>query len=35
LKVAAEELAHRLGLTSVSLRTHPRSLLLSDTALAS
>jgi 3',5'-cyclic AMP phosphodiesterase CpdA len=34
LKVAAEELAHRLGLTSVSLRTHPRTLLLSDTALA-
>ncbi|HWZ64624.1 MAG TPA: metallophosphoesterase [Steroidobacteraceae bacterium] len=34
LKVAPEELAHRLGLTSVALRKHPRSLLLSDTALA-
>ena len=34
LKVAPEELAHRLGVTSVSLRSHPRSLVLSDTALA-
>jgi 3',5'-cyclic AMP phosphodiesterase CpdA len=34
LKVAPEELAHRLGVTSVSLRNHPRSLVLSDTALA-
>jgi 3',5'-cyclic AMP phosphodiesterase CpdA len=34
LKVAPEELAHRLGVTSVSVRRHPRSLLLSDTALA-
>jgi 3',5'-cyclic AMP phosphodiesterase CpdA len=34
LKVAPDELAHRLGVTSVSLRTHPRSLLLTDTALA-
>ncbi len=34
LKVAPEELAHRLGVTRVSLRRHPRSLLLSDTALA-
>jgi len=34
LKVPPEELAHRLGVTSVSLRRHPRALLLSDTALA-
>ena len=34
LKVPAEELAHRLGVTSVSVRAHPRSLALSDTALA-
>lgn len=34
LKVAPDQLARRLGVTSVSLRTHPRSLLLSDTALA-
>ncbi len=34
LKVAPDELAHRLGVTSVSLRTHPRSLLVSDIALA-
>lgn len=34
LKVAPEELAHRLGVTSVSLRKHPQALLLSDTALA-
>jgi 3',5'-cyclic AMP phosphodiesterase CpdA len=34
LKVPAEELAHRLGITSVSVRAHPQSLALSDTALA-
>lgn len=34
LKVPAEELAHYLGMTSVSLRQHPRSLLLADTPLA-
>jgi 3',5'-cyclic AMP phosphodiesterase CpdA len=34
LKVPAEELAHRLGVTSVSVRKHPQSLALSDTALA-
>jgi 3',5'-cyclic AMP phosphodiesterase CpdA len=34
LKVPAEELAHRLGVTSVSVRPHPQSLVLSDTALA-
>src|SRR5579864_6886069 len=34
LKVAPQELAHRLGVTRVSLRAHPRSLVLSDTALA-
>jgi 3',5'-cyclic AMP phosphodiesterase CpdA len=34
LKVPAEELAHRLGVTSVSVRAHPRSLVLNDTALA-
>ena len=34
LKVPAEELAHRLGMTSVSVRAHPRSLVLNDTALA-
>lgn len=34
LKVAPEELAHRLGMTSVSLRKHPHSLLLTDTSLA-
>ncbi|HUI61303.1 MAG TPA: metallophosphoesterase [Steroidobacteraceae bacterium] len=34
LKVPAEELAHYLGITSVSLRQHPRSLLLTDTPLA-
>lgn len=34
LKVPADELAHRLGMTSVSVRAHPRSLSLSDTALA-
>lgn len=34
LKVAPEELAHRLGVTRVSLRKHPQALLLSDTALA-
>jgi 3',5'-cyclic AMP phosphodiesterase CpdA len=35
LQVPGEELARRLGMTSVSVRAHPRSLLLSDTALAS
>jgi 3',5'-cyclic AMP phosphodiesterase CpdA len=34
LKVPADELARRLGMTSVSLRAHPRSLVLNDTALA-
>jgi len=34
LKVPAEELARRLGITSVSVRAHPHSLALSDTALA-
>jgi 3',5'-cyclic AMP phosphodiesterase CpdA len=34
LKVPAEELAHRLGITSVSVRRHPQSLVLADTALA-
>ncbi|HVP32444.1 MAG TPA: metallophosphoesterase [Steroidobacteraceae bacterium] len=34
LKVPAEELAHRLGMTSLSLRAHPQSLVLADTALA-
>lgn len=34
LKVPAEELTRRLGVTSVSLRAHPRSLVLADTALA-
>jgi 3',5'-cyclic AMP phosphodiesterase CpdA len=34
LKVPAEELAHRLGMTSVSVRAHPRSLVLNDAALA-
>jgi len=34
LKVPAEELAHRLGMTSVSVKEHPRSLVLNDTALA-
>jgi len=34
LKVPAEELAHRLGITSVSVRKHPQSLVLADTALA-
>jgi len=34
LKVPAEELAHRLGVTSVSVRKHPQSLVLADTALA-
>jgi 3',5'-cyclic AMP phosphodiesterase CpdA len=33
LKVPADELARRLGVTSVSVRAHPRSLVLSDTAL--
>jgi len=33
LKVPAEELARRLGITSVSVRAHPRSLVLTDTAL--
>jgi 3',5'-cyclic AMP phosphodiesterase CpdA len=33
LKVPAEELASRLGITSVSVREHPRSLVLNDTAL--
>jgi 3',5'-cyclic AMP phosphodiesterase CpdA len=35
LKVPADELARRLGMTSVSVRAHPRSLMLSDTALSS
>ena len=34
LKVPVEELAHRLGMTRVSVRAHPRSLVLNDTALA-
>jgi 3',5'-cyclic AMP phosphodiesterase CpdA len=34
LKVPTEELAHRLGMTSVSVKAHPRSLVLNDTALA-
>jgi len=34
LKVPADELAHRLGMTSVSVRAHPQSLMLSDKALA-
>jgi 3',5'-cyclic AMP phosphodiesterase CpdA len=34
LKVPADELARRLGMTSVSVRAHPRSLMLSDTALS-
>jgi len=34
LKVPADELAQRLGVTSVSLRGHPRSLALADTTLA-
>jgi 3',5'-cyclic AMP phosphodiesterase CpdA len=34
LKVPAEELAHRLGITSVSVRAHPQSLVLADTALS-
>src|SRR5579871_1480404 len=34
LKVPADELAHRLGITTVSLHKHPHSLLLSDTTLA-
>jgi len=33
LKVPPEELAQRLGMTSVSLRAHPRSLVLSDASL--
>jgi 3',5'-cyclic AMP phosphodiesterase CpdA len=33
LKVPAEELARRLGITSVSLKAHPRALVLSDSAL--
>ena len=34
LKVPAQELAHRLGMTSVSVKAHPHSLVLDDTALA-
>ncbi|HUL48198.1 MAG TPA: metallophosphoesterase [Steroidobacteraceae bacterium] len=34
LRVPAEELTHRLGVTSISLRAHPQSLMLADTALA-
>ena len=34
LKVPAEQLAQMLGITSVSLRAHPRSLAVSDTTLA-
>ena len=34
LQVPAEQLARMLGVTSVSLRAHPRSLALSDTTLA-
>lgn len=33
-KVPADELAHRLGMMSASVRAHPRSLVISDTALA-
>jgi 3',5'-cyclic AMP phosphodiesterase CpdA len=33
LTVPTEELARRLGITSVSVRTHPRFLVLNDTAL--
>ena len=33
LKVPADQLARMLGVTSVSVRAHPRSLLLSDTSL--
>ncbi|MBS0364718.1 MAG: metallophosphoesterase [Proteobacteria bacterium] len=33
LKVPAEELSRHLGVTSVALRPHPRSLVLTDTAL--
>ena len=33
LKVPPEELAQRLGMTSVSLRAHPRSLVLNDASL--
>jgi 3',5'-cyclic AMP phosphodiesterase CpdA len=33
LKVPADELARRLGVTTVSLRAHPRSLVLNDSAL--
>jgi len=34
LKVPAEELAHRLGITSISVRKHPQSLVLADATLA-
>jgi len=34
LKVPSGELAHRLGVTSVSVRAHPQSLVLNDAALA-
>jgi 3',5'-cyclic AMP phosphodiesterase CpdA len=34
LKVPTDELAHRLGITSVSIKAHPRSLVLADTVLA-
>jgi 3',5'-cyclic AMP phosphodiesterase CpdA len=34
LKVPAQELAHRLGMTSVCVKAHPSSLVLNDTALA-
>jgi len=34
LKVAPEALAGRLGITSVSVVKHPRSLMLTDTTLA-
>jgi len=34
LKVPAEQLSGMLGITSVAVRKHPRSLLLSDTSLA-
>jgi hypothetical protein len=33
LKVPAEQLAQRLGLTSVSVQRHPRALLSTDVAL--
>ncbi|MFI4877927.1 MAG: metallophosphoesterase family protein, partial [Steroidobacterales bacterium] len=33
LKVPPQELAQRLGMTSVSVRAHPRTLVLSDTSL--